>query len=190
MTEKRLKWHTEKRKINELIPFEGNPRQMTEKQNADLKKSLEKFDLAEIPAINTDNKIIAGHQRLRILQALGRGSEEIDVRVPSRKLTDKEFREYNIRSNKNLGEWDFDLLANFEDDLLIDAGFEEQELEKEFLGDFDDDEIDFDYKFGVVNSWVRIGDMTAEISGKDYGALKKRIEEAGGIREFLNKIIE
>jgi len=186
----KLKWHTEKRKIDELIPFEGNPRQMTEKQNADLKKSLEKFNLVEIPAIDTDNKIIAGHQRLRVLQASGRGKEEIDVRVPSRKLTDKEFREYNIRSNKNLGEWDFDLLANFEDNLLIDAGFEEQELEKEFLDDFDDDEVDFGYKFGVVNSWIRIGDMTAEINSKDYGVLKKRIEEEGGIKEFLNKLIK
>ena len=84
---------TEKRKINDLIPYENNPRQMTEKQNEDLKKSLEKFNLVEIPAIDTDNKIISGHQRLRILQQLGRGDEEIDVRVPDRKLTDEEFKE-------------------------------------------------------------------------------------------------
>ena len=128
----KLEWHTEKRKIKDLIPFEGNPRQMTEKQNEDLKKSLEKFDLVEIPAIDTDNKIIAGHQRLRILQALGRGGEEIDVRMPSRKLTDKEFREYNLRSNKNVGEFDLDVLANFEEDLLIDVGFDSEELDKIF----------------------------------------------------------
>lgn len=125
----KLKWHTEKRKIDDLVPYEQNPRQMTDKQVEDLKGSLEKFDLVEIPAIDTDNKIIAGHQRLKILQVLGRGSEEIDVRAPNRKLTDEEFREYNIRSNKNLGEWDFDALANnFEIDDLLDWGFDEKEL--------------------------------------------------------------
>lgn len=34
----KLIWRTEKRKISELIPFEGNPRQMTEKERDDLKK--------------------------------------------------------------------------------------------------------------------------------------------------------
>ena len=32
--------------------------QITEKQQEDLKKSLERFNLVEIPAINTDNTII------------------------------------------------------------------------------------------------------------------------------------
>ena len=86
---KQINWKTEKRKINELIPFEGNPRKMNEKQVADLKKSLEKFNLVEIPAITTDNVILAGHQRLKILQMLGRGEEIIDVRVPDRVLNDR-----------------------------------------------------------------------------------------------------
>lgn len=99
---------------------------MTEKQNEDLKKSLEKFDLAEIPAINKDNVILAGHQRLRIMQALGRGDEEIDVRVPDVQLTEKEVQEYNIRSNKNTGDWNFDELANsFDTQELLQWGFEE-----------------------------------------------------------------
>ena len=124
----KLIWHTEQRKINELIPFEGNPRKMTKEQAEQLRKSLEKFNLAEIPAINTDNKIIAGHQRVNILQELGKGNEIIDVRIPNRKLTDDEFREYNLRSNKNIGSWDFDELANFDDDLLKDVGFTREEL--------------------------------------------------------------
>ena len=110
----KLFWKNEKRKVDDLIPYERNPRQMTDKQKEDLQRSLQKFNLVEIPAINTDNKIIAGHQRLKILQILGRGKEVVDVRVPSRKLTPKEFEEYNLRSNKNLGEWNFDELANFD----------------------------------------------------------------------------
>ena len=66
----KLEWHNEKRKISDLIPYDHNPRQMTEKQVKDLTKSLEKFNLVEIPAIDKDNTIIAGHQRLKIMQML------------------------------------------------------------------------------------------------------------------------
>jgi len=124
-----MNWHNEKRKINDLIPYSANPRQMTEKQVEDLKKSLEKFDLVEIPAINTDNTILAGHQRLKIMQLLGRGEEDIDVRVPDRLLTHQEVKEYNIRSNKNTGQWDFEILANnFEIPDLLEWGFDDKEL--------------------------------------------------------------
>ena len=126
---KKLKWHTEQRIINDLIPYKENPRTMTEKQRNDLEESLKRFTLMSIPVINTDNTIISGHQRMKILQILGRGNEEIDVRVPNRKLTKDEFREANLRENKNLGGWDWDVLATFDDEVLLDVGFTEEELE-------------------------------------------------------------
>lgn len=150
-----MKWTTQQRKVNDLIPYAANPRQMTEKQNADLKKSLEKFDLVEIPAINTDGLILAGHQRLRLMQALGRGDEVIDVRVPDRTLTDKEVQEYNIRSNKNTGEFDFDILANsFETSDLLDWGFDEKDLKI----DMDTEEDDFDTT-PPVEPVTKVGDL-------------------------------
>ena len=67
---------------------------------------------------------------------MGRGEEEIDVRVPSRLLDEKEATEYLIRSNKNIGEWDFNLLANtFEEEDLLAWGFKEEELGKYFEDD-------------------------------------------------------
>jgi len=124
-----MKWHTEKRKVKDLIPMEDNPRSMTEKQDKDLEKSIKKFDLVEIPAINTDNTLIAGHQRIRKLIEQGREEEEIDVRVPDKKLSEKEVKEYNIRSNKDVGGWDFDKLANgYDVSDLTDWGFEEWEF--------------------------------------------------------------
>ena len=113
-----LTWHTEKRKVNDLLPFKGNARKEDEKQSFDLRKSFEKFDLVEIPAINTDNTTLAGNRRLRMLQLLGRGEEMIDVRVPNRALTTEEVKEYNLRSNKNTASWDIGLLANFDEGLL------------------------------------------------------------------------
>ncbi len=130
MSEKKLVWTNEKRKVNDLIPYEKNPRKLTEKQKEFLQKSLTKFNLMSIPTINTDNTIISGHQRVKILQLLGRGNEEIDVRVPNRKLTEAEMREANLLDNKTqeLGEWDFDLLKDFDVNLLKDVGFSDTEL--------------------------------------------------------------
>ena len=124
-----LNWKTEKRIVRDLIPWEHNPRQMTRKQAEDLSRSVERFNLVEIPAINTDNMVIAGHQRLMVLKLLGREGEEIDVRVPNRPLTADEFKEYNIRSNQNHANWDFNMLSsNYELPKLLEFGFTESKL--------------------------------------------------------------
>lgn len=124
----KLKWATTQKTVNELIPQEVNPRTITNKQMSDLKKSLKKYNLVEIPAIDLDGTILAGHQRIKALQLLGRGDESIDVRIPNRKLTDKESSQYLIASNQLGGDWDTDLLKHFELDLLLDSGFDEIEL--------------------------------------------------------------
>jgi len=98
-----------------------------------------------IPVINTDNTIISGHQRMKILQILGRGDEEIDVRVPNRKLNDEELREANLRENKNLGSWDWDELDNFDIEVLLDVGFTREELIEDFgINDIENMIIDED----------------------------------------------
>lgn len=123
-----MKWHNEQRKVDELISFDGNPRKMSKEQAEQLLRSIEKYDLVEIPAINTNNIILAGHQRINALKLLGRNNEVIDVRVPDRELTDAEAKEYLLRSNKNTGDWDLDLLPAFGHDLLEEVGFTESEI--------------------------------------------------------------
>lgn len=127
-----LIWHTEKRKIKDLIPYELNPRKLSDYQAEKLKSSLDKFNLVEIPAIDTNNKIVAGHQRIKIMLILGRGEEEIDVRIPNRDLTQEEFSEYNLRSNIEAGEWDFSLLDDLSESLLSEVGFTSEELDSIF----------------------------------------------------------
>jgi len=157
---KKIFWKTEKRIINDLLPFEGNARKMDEKQASDLKKSLEKFNLVEIPVINVDNTILAGHQRLKILQLLNRGNEEIDVRVPNRLLTPEEAKEYNLRSNKNTGSWDFDLLANFDEELLKTVGWEGEELDKIFNLSLGEDDWDADAEAEkITKPKIKTGDI-------------------------------
>lgn len=126
-----LEWTTVKRKVKELIPYDYNPRTITEEDKAYLRKSLEKFNLVEIPVIDTNNVIIAGHQRIFILYELGRGEQEIDVRLPNRSLTEEEFKEYNLRSNILNGEFDYEKIQeHFAEIDLENIGFE--------MGDFDE----------------------------------------------------
>lgn len=124
-----LVWHTEQRRVRDLIPYDINPRQLTKDQHVQLTASLTKFGVADIPVLNTDNRIVGGHQRTRIMVELGMADDLIDVRVPNRPLTVDEFKELCIRLNKNSGQWDFDVLANqFEVPDLIAWGFTEMEL--------------------------------------------------------------
>jgi DNA modification methylase len=129
MAKVKLKWHTEQRKVSELIVWDKNPHVMTDTEKGNLSKSLDKFDYVEVVIINTDNRIIGGHQRRNDFIAKGKHDELIDVRVPNRKLTDKEFEELAIRLNKNRGHDDEGLLKQFFAAAdLKDWGFDEQEL--------------------------------------------------------------
>jgi hypothetical protein len=160
MNDIKLKWSTESRKINDLIPFDKIPRKLSDQQLKDLKKSLEIFDLVEIPAVDFDNKILAGHQRIKVLQLLGRGEETIDVRVPNRKLTQEEAERYLISSNAIHGDWDFEKLKAFDFDLLLDIGFDQKELDDIWNGKIKQGEFDLeDEKKKIKNPKTKVGDI-------------------------------
>jgi DNA modification methylase len=163
MSKEKLIWHTEKRKVGDLVPFSKNPRILTEKQLSDLKRSLKKFDLVEVPVIDTDNTILVGHQRLKVMQLLGRGEEVIDVRVASRKLTKEEFDQYLLTSNRLHADWDFDILRNqFSVDTMIESGFDDMDLGNIFdeMLSAEDDGWDQEEELKKVkDTIVKAGDM-------------------------------
>ena len=123
-----MKWHLEKRLLADLREWETNPRDLTIKGIADLRKSLEKFGCAEPLVINTDNVICGGHGRKKVLTMMG--ITEVDCYLPDRELTAAEFKELNIRLNKNIaGAFNMDILSNnFEVDDLKEWGFESTDL--------------------------------------------------------------
>ena len=133
----KIVWKTEKRKVSELIPFENNPRRVTEKEIQGLSDSLDKFDLAAPLVINTNGKVIGGNFRLSLLKQ--KGIKTIDVRVPNRTLTKEEEDELNLRLNKNLGLWDNKILAKFNEDLLKNVGFSSEEMDQIFGLEISDD---------------------------------------------------
>jgi len=139
-----INWKNETRKVAELIPADYNPRKISESKKIELKKSLEKLGMIMPIIINTNNKIIGGHQRLSLMADLG--IEEVDVRIPDRELTPEEEKEANLTTNINKGEWDWTkLIDNFNFDTMIDAGFSEKEVsdQMDLINLSDDDKEDF-----------------------------------------------
>lgn len=103
-------WKEHPRKISDLKPYDRNPRRLSKEQHAQLKRSLQKFGMVAKPEITIDNRIIGGHQRIRIWKELG--NKEVMCNIPDRELTEEEVKEALIRFNKNIGSWDEDMLAN------------------------------------------------------------------------------
>jgi len=131
---------------NDLVMAEYNPRQLTKDQYTQLKDSINRFGLVDPLIVNKNkdrkNILVGGHQRLRIAKEIGLESipcVEIDLSYDQEK-------ELNIRLNKNVGEWDYDALANhFDVGELTEWGFSNDELQfyedEPTAGLIDDDEI-------------------------------------------------
>ncbi len=138
-------------KIEDLKPAEYNPRKLTEKQKNEIKKSIDKFGMVEPIVVNSapkrKNIIIGGHQRFYICREIGwKEMPVVYVNIPDIK---KE-QELNLRLNKNLGDWDYSILSSFDEDILLDVGFEDDELKMLFSLD-GVEELDIDpERFNVI----------------------------------------
>ena len=130
------------RKILDLKPAEYNPRQLTDKQYKQLKKSLKTFGCVEPVVVNANpmrkDIIIGGHQRCKVWADLGNDS----IPTVEVELDEAQEMELNVRLNKNTGEFDMDTLSNYFDmDMLKEWGFEDYEfgmsLDDDMTDDFD-----------------------------------------------------
>lgn len=199
----KINWKTEKRRVSDLRFFEGNPREATKKDVQDLDRSLERFNVAEPLVVNVGNEVIGGNFRLSRLRKMG--VKEVDVRVPDRKLSREEAEELNLRLNKNQGRWDYDLLANFDKELLKNVGWTEGDICKIFnLDECDPEGLDRVRKLSdlrILNLYSSIGGnrrlwgdlkVTAVENNKDiadaYGRLYPKDKVVvGDAHEYLEK---
>lgn len=122
-----LSWRAEIRATGTLKDLSNNPRKITAEAFDRLKKRIQARGFHDVIKLDTEDYILSGNQRKRALMDLG--IEEVNVLVPSRELTKEERDKIIIESNRNEGEWDFDILGNeFEVPDLIEVGFSEREL--------------------------------------------------------------
>lgn len=116
--------------INELKPSLYNPRKWSDEATEQLKESIMRFGLVDPILVNDAPErkgiVIGGHFRLKVAKELGYSEVPVlYITIPD----EAKEKELNIRLNKNLGDWDYELLAQFDQSLLEDVGFSSEELD-------------------------------------------------------------
>ena len=142
-----------------LKASEYNPRRWNESQTEALKESIRRFGMVDPLLANSasgrENILIGGHFRLKVAKDLGIK----EVPVVFIRITDLEKeRELNIRLNKNLGEFDFDLLKSFDEAFLKDVGFSSEELDEIF----DIDPVPEQFDLGKELAKAGVKEVTTE----------------------------
>ncbi|HMS31559.1 MAG TPA: DNA methyltransferase, partial [Candidatus Saccharibacteria bacterium] len=141
-----------------------NPRKWDQSAIDGLTESIKRFGLVDPLLVNSSkerkNIVIGGHFRLKVAKDMG--FKEVPVVYLDIPDETKE-RELNLRLNKNQGDWDYEILAEFDESLLADVGFDSEELDSIF--DIDVDEPDsFDLekelkKLDITKITVQKGDV-------------------------------
>jgi DNA modification methylase len=117
----KLTWHTEKRKVSELRLLENNPRTITKEGFEKLKKDIDELGQFRPLVCDTDLTVLGGNQRKRVADLSG--DVEIEVSLPSRKLSEGEKKKVIVLDNEHRGEFDMDILANDYQDILKELDF-------------------------------------------------------------------
>jgi DNA modification methylase len=119
--------------ISSLKMAEYNPRKHSPEAMASLKESLKRFNVVDPVLVNASPKrrfvLIGGHMRVKAMKEMGMK----EVPAVFVKIDDlaKE-KELNLRLNKNTGDWDYELLAKFDESFLSDIGFDSESLDDIF----------------------------------------------------------
>jgi DNA modification methylase len=138
--------------IDDLLPSKYNPRSWSKEATEQLKESVKRFGLVDPFIVNSapnrKNIIIGGHFRWVIAKELGfKEVPVVYVNIPDIKRE----KELNIRLNKNTGDWDWNLLADFGENFLSGVGFSSEELDEIFEIDETPEEFDLAKELAKLN---------------------------------------
>ncbi len=146
--------------IEELKPADYNPRKWTPDARKGLMASLGEFGFVQPIVANSAPErrgvVIGGNFKLDIAKEKGLKTVPVVwVNIPDIK---KE-KELNLRLNKNQGEFDNDILAQFEAELLAAVGWSSKELDK-IYDDAADDDFDADKEAeAIITPVAQQGDV-------------------------------
>ena len=125
-------YNVELRKIDDIRPYERNPRINDQAVDA-VAASLQEFGFRQPIVVDADGVIICGHTRWKAATKLGLAKVPVHV---ARDLTPEQIKAYRIADNRTgeLAEWDFEILP-IELAELREGGFDMEVLA------FDDKEL-------------------------------------------------
>jgi DNA modification methylase len=149
--------------ITELKPALYNPRKWSDEAIKQLTESIKRFGLVDPVIVNSTseryNIVIGGHFRLKIAKDLGlKEVPVVYIDIPD----EAKEKELNLRLNRNTGEWDFELLKQFDIDLLLDVGFDDHDLGDIWNDALETDDDDFDVEKAVkeaAETDIKLGDL-------------------------------
>lgn len=123
-----IEWKFERVSIDKLKPWADNPRDVDEANVKYLKDSFKEFGFAGVVIVNKDYTICGGHRSLECL--ISSKFKEVDIKRPTKQLTQEQFKRLNYRLNQNIaGKWNDDKLAElFTTSEIIELGNNEDHL--------------------------------------------------------------
>ncbi len=145
--------------VGSLKIADYNPRKHDKEATKQLKESLKRFGMVDPLVVNNaperQNFVIGGHFRLEVMKELGYAEAPVVfINIPD---LAKE-KELNLRLNKNQGEFDFDLLAEYDESFLADIGFKSEELDQIFEIEKTEQTFDLEAELEKLN----IGTITVQ----------------------------
>lgn len=149
--------------INTLRPADYNPRKHDMVAAEKLKDSIKRYGLVDPILVNSAPKrqgvILGGHFRWEVAKELGiKQVPVVFLNIPN---LERE-KELNLRLNRNTGEWDWELLKDFDMNLLLDIGFDDMDLSHVWDDglEADDDNFDVEKEIAKIKKpTVKVGEM-------------------------------
>lgn len=136
----------EKVKISEIKTNPSNPRIIKDHKFKKLVKSIQDFpEMLEIRPIVVDENMIVLGGNMRLKACKDAGLSEVYI-IRTTQLTDTQKKDFILKDNNSFGEWNLEELSNFDKDMLLDAGFEDwninaifgnNEMEDKFKGNIE-----------------------------------------------------
>lgn len=189
------------KKVNELVPYENNPR-INDEAVYYVKNSIKEFGFKVPIVIDKDNVIVAGHTRLKA--SLELGLKEVPCIIAD-DLSEEQIKAFRLADNKvsEKSQWDFSKLDDELDSILdIDMSIFDfnisgidwesvEELNEEIYEEPKKDllmcpkchHIDSKEHFKKVNNY----DDNKKIEIKDYEISQATLEDIDGIKKIADK---
>ena len=137
--------------ISQIKPSTYNPRKWSQSAIDQLTESIKRFGIVDALICNSakgrENVLVGGHFRLAVAKKLG--YKEIPVVYVNIPDIERE-RELNVRLNKNVGEFDLSLLAEFDESFLESVGFSSEELDEVFEIDENPEEFNIKHELAKL----------------------------------------
>lgn len=166
-------------RIDDLIPYENNPRKI-EEAIPDTLESMRQVGVIDPIEVDEDNIILSGHTRLAALKQLGETETEV-VRVSG--LSEEQKKKYRILANKvgEKSQWDFEKL-NIE---LEDLDFDDYDF-----GFIDEEasaiQVDVEQKGSLADKFL-VPPFSVIYGNRGEWSARKRKWIAFGIRSELGR---